>query len=169
MVPEHPRPKIDFGSVLSDLRLHVLDTLVKRGAELSTDHHLVVSWVRGCVKTLDRTGKPKRAARVNWECLEEAPVREIFNSNLRRSFYGIPVEVGDIKHEWAMFKASTAEAAAGSCCLKVLGASRGCRLVWWFPCSKGGTRECVLITGVSHFSASPVKSTPGCWNRGFGR
>jgi len=37
---------IDFVVVLSDLRPYVLDTQVKRGAELSTDHHLVVSWLR---------------------------------------------------------------------------------------------------------------------------
>ncbi len=37
---------IDFVVMSSDLRPHVLDTRVKRGAELSTDHHLVVSWLR---------------------------------------------------------------------------------------------------------------------------
>ena len=33
---------IDFVVVSSDLRPYVLDTRVKRGTELSTDHHLVV-------------------------------------------------------------------------------------------------------------------------------
>jgi len=37
---------IDFVIVSADLRPHVLDTRVKRGAELSTDHHLKVSWIR---------------------------------------------------------------------------------------------------------------------------
>ncbi|KAK0143577.1 ATP-binding cassette sub-family G member 8 [Merluccius polli] len=37
---------IDFVVVSLDLRPHVLDTRAKRGAELSTDHHLVVSWLR---------------------------------------------------------------------------------------------------------------------------
>ncbi|KAI3375714.1 hypothetical protein L3Q82_004019 [Scortum barcoo] len=36
------RSMIDFVVVSSDLRPYVLDTRVKRGAELSTDHHLVV-------------------------------------------------------------------------------------------------------------------------------
>ena len=36
---------IDF-VVVSDLQPHVLDTRLKRGAELSTDHYLVVSWLR---------------------------------------------------------------------------------------------------------------------------
>ena len=97
----------DFVIVSSDLRPYVLDTRVKRGAELSTDHHLVVSWVRWKGKLLDRPGKPKHVVRVNWERLDGAPVlRETFNSHLRRSFSCIPVEVGDIEPEWAMFKAS---------------------------------------------------------------
>ncbi|KAK3557953.1 hypothetical protein QTP86_003870 [Hemibagrus guttatus] len=36
------RSMIDFVVVSSDLRPHVLDTRVKRGVELSTDHHLVI-------------------------------------------------------------------------------------------------------------------------------
>ena len=83
-----------------------------------------MSWVRGWGKTLDRSGKPKWVVRVNWEPLEEAPVGEIFNSHLWRSVPGIPVEAGGIEPEWAMFKASIAEAAAVSCGLRVLGASR---------------------------------------------
>ena len=106
-------------------RLYVLDTQVKRGVELSTDHHLVVSWVRWKGKLLDRTGKPKHVVQVNWEHLNEARVRETFNSHLQRSFSCIPVEVGDIEPEWAMLKASIAEAAARSCGLKVIGTSRG--------------------------------------------
>ncbi|XP_033991643.1 solute carrier family 22 member 7-like [Trematomus bernacchii] len=86
------RSMIDVVIVSSDLRLYVLDTRVKRGAELSTDHHLVVSWVEWRGKPLDRPGKPKRVVRVNWERLEEAQVQEAFNSHLRRSFSGIPVE-----------------------------------------------------------------------------
>ena len=40
------RSMIDFVIVSSDLRPFVLDTRVKRGAELSTDHHLALSWFR---------------------------------------------------------------------------------------------------------------------------
>ncbi|KAK5865691.1 hypothetical protein PBY51_019940 [Eleginops maclovinus] len=79
---------------------------------------------------------PKHVVRMNWERLEESQVEEAFNSHLRRSFSGIPVEAGDIEPEWAVFKASIAEAAAGSFGLKVLGASRGGNLEppgghWW--------------------------------------
>jgi len=90
------RSLTDFVIVSADLRLHVLDTRVKRGAELSTDHHLVVSWIRWRGRLPDRPGKPKRVVRVNWECLVEAPVLKVFNSHLRKNFSCIPGEVGDL-------------------------------------------------------------------------
>ena len=58
---------IDFVGVSSDLRLYVLDTRVKRGAELSTDHHLVVSWLRWLGRMPIRPGRPKCIVRVCWE------------------------------------------------------------------------------------------------------
>ena len=111
----------------SDLRAHVSDTRGRRGAELSTDYYLVVSGIRDWGKTLDRPGKPKQVGRVNWEMypLMEAPVLVIFNSHLRQIFSGIPVAVWGIEPEGAVFTASIAEAAAVSCGLKILDASRG--------------------------------------------
>ncbi|KAI3377047.1 hypothetical protein L3Q82_000049 [Scortum barcoo] len=100
------RSMIDFVVVSSDLRPYVLDTRVKRGAELSTDHHLVVSWIRWQRRKLDRPGRPKRIVRVCWERLAEPSVREVFNSHLRKSFSQIPREAGDIESEWTMFSAS---------------------------------------------------------------
>ena len=73
------KSQINFVIVSADLRSSVLDTRVKRGAELSTDHHLVVNWIRWRVKPLDRPGNPRRAVRVNWKRLKEDPVREEFN------------------------------------------------------------------------------------------
>ncbi|KAI3355100.1 hypothetical protein L3Q82_017971 [Scortum barcoo] len=106
---------IDFVVVSSDLRPYVLDTRVKRGAELSTDHHLVVSWIRWQRRKLDRPGRPKRIVRVCWERLAEPSVREVFNSHLRKSFSQIPREAGDIESEWTMFSASIVDAAVRSC------------------------------------------------------
>ncbi|KAI3356949.1 hypothetical protein L3Q82_003594 [Scortum barcoo] len=119
------RSMIDFVVVSSDLRPYVLDTRVKRGAELSTDHHLVVSWLRWQRRKLDRPGRPKRIVRVCWERLAEPSVREVFNSHLRKSFSQIPREAGDIESEWTMFSASIVDAAVRSCGRKVSGACRG--------------------------------------------
>ncbi len=119
------RSRFDFVVVSSDLWPYVLDTWVKRGAELSTDHHLVVSWIRWRGRLPDRPGKPKCVVRVNWECLAEPPVRGVFNSHLWKNFLCILGEVGDVESEWAMFKASIVEVAARSCAQKVVGAYRG--------------------------------------------
>ncbi len=49
---------INFVVISFDLRPQVLDTRVKKRAELSADHYLVVSWVRWWGKPLDRPAKP---------------------------------------------------------------------------------------------------------------
>ncbi|KAI3369664.1 hypothetical protein L3Q82_024502 [Scortum barcoo] len=77
VAPGHPRPEVADRlccQVSSDLRPYVLDTRVKRGAELSTNHHLVVSWIRWQRRKLDRPGRPKRIVRVCWEHLAEHPL-----------------------------------------------------------------------------------------------
>ncbi|KAK3509856.1 hypothetical protein QTP70_015863 [Hemibagrus guttatus] len=124
---------IDLVIVSSDLRPHVLDTRVKRGAELSTNHHLVVSWIRLRRGMPDRLGRPKRIVRVCWECLADPSVRGVFNSHLRERFNQIPREVGDIESEWTMFSTSIVDTAIRSCGRKVSGAGRGGnpRTQWW--------------------------------------
>ncbi|KAI2665653.1 Craniofacial development protein 2 [Labeo rohita] len=151
------RSMIDFVVVSSDLRPYVLDTRVKRGAELSTDHHLVVSWIRWRGRKLDRLGRPKRTVRVCWESLAEPPVREVFNSHLRQSFNQIPREDGDIESEWTMFSASIVNAAVRSCGCRVSGASRGGnpRTRWW----TSEVRDAVRLKKES-YRAWLVRGTP---------
>ncbi|KAK3556749.1 hypothetical protein QTP70_016703 [Hemibagrus guttatus] len=127
------RSMIDLVIMSSDLRPHVLDTRVKRGAELSTNHHLVVSWIRLRRGMPDRLGRPKRIVRVCWERLADPSVRGVLNSHIRESFNQIPREVGDIESEWTMFSTSIVDAAIRSCGRKVSGAGRGGnpRTQWW--------------------------------------
>ncbi|TWW78062.1 R2DM Retrovirus-related Pol polyprotein from type II retrotransposable element [Takifugu flavidus] len=107
------RSMIDFIVVSADLRPYVLDTRVKRGAELSTDHYLVVSWIR-----------------------------LVFNSHLQQSFDHVPRAVGDIESEWAMFRSAIVEAAVASCGCKAAGAGRGGnpRTRWWTPEVRGAVK-----------------------------
>ncbi|KAK3551449.1 hypothetical protein QTP70_017426, partial [Hemibagrus guttatus] len=127
------RSMIDLVIVSSDLRPHVLDTRVKRGAELSTDHHLVVSWIHLRRRMPDRLGRPKRIVRVCWERLADPSVRGVFNPHLRESFNQSPREVGDIESEWTMFSTSIVDAAIRSYGRKISGAGRGGnpRTQWW--------------------------------------
>ncbi|KAI3362586.1 hypothetical protein L3Q82_001673 [Scortum barcoo] len=83
------------------------NTRVKRGAELSTDHHLVVSWIRWQRRKLDRPGRPKAycegllgtSGRALCQGgLQLPPPEELLHRFLR--------EAGDIESEWTMFSAS---------------------------------------------------------------
>ena len=141
---------IDFVVVSSDLRPHVLDTRAKRGAELSTDHHLVVIWLRWWGRMPVRPGRPKHIVRVCWEHLAESPVRESFNSHLWESFDHVPGEAGDIESEWAMFRASIVKAADRSCGRKVVGACSGGNswTRWWTP----AVRDAVKLKKESYWT-----------------
>ncbi|KAI3353933.1 hypothetical protein L3Q82_005133 [Scortum barcoo] len=160
---------------------------VKRGAELSTDHHLVVSWIRWQRRKLDRPGRPKRIVRVCWERLAEPSVREVFNSHLRKSFSQIPREAGDIQSKWTMFSASIVDAAVfkklwtqGLWCLswrlqpRTRGGhrrSKGCRQAEeWSPigpCWPVGLLTQLTGTGRQAKPSSP--DGPGGKNSGSGR
>lgn len=72
--------------VSADLLPFVLDTWVKREAELSSDHHVVVSWTIWQGRKLDRPGRSKWTGRFYWERLFEDPVRMVFSTHLRKSF-----------------------------------------------------------------------------------
>uniref|UniRef100_A0A3B3T5Y3 Ig-like domain-containing protein n=1 Tax=Paramormyrops kingsleyae TaxID=1676925 RepID=A0A3B3T5Y3_9TELE len=116
---------IDLVVMSSDLRPHVLDTRVKRGAELSTDHYLVVGWLCWWERKPARPGRPKHIVRVCWERLAESPVIRSFTSYLWQYIADVLGEAGDIESEWAMFHPSIVEAADRSCGRKVVGACRG--------------------------------------------
>ena len=52
----------------------VLDIQIKRGTELSTDHHLVVNWIRWWERMPDRPAMPKGILRLCWARVAEDPV-----------------------------------------------------------------------------------------------
>ena len=85
------RSLIDFCIVSSDLFSDVLDVRVKRVAELSTDHHLVV-----CSLRLSKPWPNKRSNRssvtyrIKWEALEDKEVRKQFASSISSKFRQLP-------------------------------------------------------------------------------
>ncbi|KAM4614981.1 protein NLRC3-like [Polymixia lowei] len=73
--------------------------------------------------------------------VEDIVGREDVSQDLKQQQELLEV-VGDIESEWSMFKTSIAEAAGGSCGLRVLGASRGGnpRTSWWTPVVREAVR-----------------------------
>ena len=91
---------IDFCIVLSDLFSDVLDVRVKRGAELSTDHHLVVCSLRLLKPWPNRrSNRSSVSYRIKWEALEDRKVRKQFASSISSKFRQLPNVSKDIEKE----------------------------------------------------------------------
>ena len=107
---------IDFCIVSSDLFSNVRDVRVKRGAELSTDYHLVVCFLR-----LSKPWPNKRSNRsfvtyrIKWEALEDKEVRKRFASSISSKFRQLSDVFEDIEKEWLLFRSEIISSAAESC------------------------------------------------------
>ena len=125
---------IDFFIVSSDLFSDVLDVRVKRGAELSTDHHLVVCSLRLLKPWPNRrSNRPSVTYRIKWEALEDKEVRKQFVSTISSKFRQLPDVSEDIEKEWLLFTSTIILSAAESCerkRLRVAGDSEK-RTPWW--------------------------------------
>ena len=135
---------IDFCIVSSDLFSDVLDVRVKRGAELSTDHHLVV-----CSLRLSKPWPNRRSNRssvtyqIKWEALEDNEVRKQFASSISSKFRQLPNVSEDIEKEWLLFRSAIISSAAESCGrkrLRMAGDSEK-RTPWWNQEVKEAIRE----------------------------
>ena len=144
---------IDFCIVSSDLFFDVLDVRVKRGAELSTDHHLVV-----CSLRLSKPWPNKRSNRsfvtyrIKWEALEDKEVRKQFASSIPSKFRQLPDVSEDIEKEWLLFRS----AQSFHQLLKVVGENG---LEWQAIVRKkhlGGTKRLKKL-----FEQRKVRSRPG--------
>ena len=108
---------IDFCLVLSDLFSGVLDVRVKRSAELSTDHHLVVGFLRLSKPWANRrSNRSSVTYRIKWEALEDKQVRKQFASSISSSeFWQLLNVFEDIEKEWLLFRSELISSAAKSC------------------------------------------------------
>ena len=104
---------IDFFVASSGLRETILDVCLKRGAELSTDHHLVICrlWLPDSVQ-LRRKGESKKQYRIRWDALEDETIRSKFAYNMNCRFQQIPEGFLDVQQEWELFKSDLLAAAS---------------------------------------------------------
>ena len=108
-----------------DLFFTVSDVGVKRGAELSTDHHLVVCILK-VLKPLRKrkTFRPRKSYPVQWESLADKEVRTAFADNIASKFKELPASTEDIKTEWCMFRTAVITSATNCCGRKRVGMGR---------------------------------------------
>ena len=125
---------IDFCIISAKLFSAVSDVCVKRGAELSTDHHLVVCTLKA-LKPL-RKGmnfRLRTTYRIQWESLAEKEVRSAFADNIASKFEELKASTEDIETEWCLFRTAVITSATNCCrCKRVEGAkSSEKRTLWW--------------------------------------
>ena len=134
---------INFCIVSSDLFSDVQDVRVKRGAESSNDHHLVVCSLRLTKPWPNR--KSNRSSvpfQIKWEALEDKEVRKQFASGISHKFRQLPDASEDIRKEWLLFISAIISSAAesrGRKRLRVAGDSEK-RTPWWNQAIKEAIR-----------------------------
>ena len=107
---------IDFCMRSSDLFFDVLGVQEKRGAELSTDHILVVCSLRLSKPWPNRKSNMSFVTyRIKWEALEDKEVRRQFASSISSKFRQLPDVSEDIEKEWLRFRLAIISSAAESC------------------------------------------------------
>ena len=128
------RSIIDFCIVSADLFSSVVDVRVKRGAELSTDHHLVVCILRGPNHPRTRKRfKARRAYRIKWKLLSDKKMGHIFASKVASLFRELADYTEDVETEWDLFKSAVITSADAICDCKRVGGQMGSekRTAWW--------------------------------------
>ena len=109
-----------------------MDVCMKRGAELSIDHRLVVHKLRLTPSSrMQRIGQ-KRQNRIRWEALVDEAVRRNFAENVDQRFSRLPLKEGDVETEWSLFRTEILGTATETCGVKRIGPSI-CqkRTPWW--------------------------------------
>ena len=125
---------IDFCIASSDLFSEVLDVRVKRGAKLSSNHHLVVCFLRFSKPWQNRKSRRSSVAfKIKWEALADRDVRKQFAFNMAAKLQQLGKVSEDIKMEWSLFRAAMISSAVESSGRKRLRMAAGCekRTPWW--------------------------------------
>ena len=109
--------------------------VLKRGAELSTDHHLVVCTLKA-VKPLKKrkTFRPRETYRIKWESLADKEVRTAFADNIASKFKELPTSTEDIETEWCLFRTAVITSATNCCGRKRDGGTKSSekkKTLWW--------------------------------------
>ena len=119
------RSLIDFCIVLAYLFSSVSDVRVKRGAELSTDHHLVVCSLKALKPARKRKRfRPRKVCRIQWESLADKEVRIAFANNIASLFKELPAFTKDIETEWNLFRTAVITSATSCCGRKRVGGTK---------------------------------------------
>jgi hypothetical protein len=111
------RNQIDHVMINRRWRGSLQDVRVKRGADVGSDHHLVVGKLKIKLRRTDTP--PKQLKRFNISKLKDANIRQEFNIQLKNRFETLAVQSNNIEEDWNQL-ADTYR----SCAKEVLGYKR---------------------------------------------
>ena len=119
------RSLIDFCIVSADLFSTESDVRVRRGAELSTNHHLVVCTLKALKPLRKRkTFRPRKIYRTEWESFVDEEVRTTFADKVASKFKELSTSIEDIETEWCLFRTAVITSAADCCGRKRVGGTK---------------------------------------------
>lgn len=106
---------IDYILIPKDLKNKCRDVKVVRGAEISTDHHLLVG---DMVFARERRRKRTSFCRVKYEKLKEQRIRERYQETLESKLHTNLPGQDEVEEKWQRLKSSIVEAANEECGIK---------------------------------------------------
>ena len=128
------RSLIDFCIVSAYSFSTVSNVRVKRGAELSTDHHLVICTLKALKPLRKRkTFRPRKTYQIKWESLADKEVRTAFANNIASKFKELLASTEDIEIEGCLFRTAVITSATNCFGRKRVGGTKSSekRTPWW--------------------------------------
>ena len=101
----------------------MVDVRAKRGAELSTDHHLVVCILKGL--TIQEQGNDSQHEEHKMRVTSRQKGGHIFASKFSSLFREVLDYTEDVETEWDLFKSAVITSVAASCGCKCVGGQAG--------------------------------------------
>ena len=101
------------------------DVRVKGGAELSTDHHLVVCTLKALKPwRQQKIFQPQKTYRIHWESLAGKEVLTAFADNIASKFKELPASTEVVETEWCLFRTAVIRSATNCCGRKRVGGTK---------------------------------------------
>ena len=131
---------IDYITYTNDTRYNIMDVRVFRGAELSTDHYLLV--VKYRCKLFHKKNNNKPFTKIRTRTLEDKEKRELYRRTVTKKLENLDLHANNItlEEKWVAFKQAiigTAEEVCG----EVKQGQRMKRTPWWNEKVKEAVKE----------------------------
>ena len=133
---------LDYIIVSSSLFYSTMDVRVSRGAEIYSDHHLVIAKIRLLTEENNHKRIEKKATKLKIEELSKPEVKQAYQSRIKSCLSERQIELSKstIEEKWQLYKETLLSCAEVVCSRKqIKGNSR--RAAWWNENFKAKIKE----------------------------